>query len=36
MLASMGDDVDVAPRAQRITRGRFAQREYAGASRWFG
>jgi hypothetical protein len=36
MLASMGDDVDVAPRAQRITGGRFAQREYAGASRWFG
>jgi hypothetical protein len=36
MLASMGDDVDVAPRAPRITGGRFAQREYAGASRWFG
>jgi hypothetical protein len=36
MLASMGDDADLVQRAPRITRGRFAEREYAGASRWFG
>ena len=36
MLASMGDDADLVQRPPRITGGRFAKREYAGASRWFG
>jgi hypothetical protein len=36
MLASMGDDADLVQRAPRITPRRFAEREYAGASRWFG
>jgi hypothetical protein len=36
MLASMGEDMDIAQRAPRITGGRGAGRECAGASRWFG
>lgn len=36
MLASMGDDADLVQRRPRITGRRFAEREYAGASRWFG
>jgi hypothetical protein len=36
MLASMGDDADLVQRPPRITGARVAEREYAGASRWFG
>lgn len=37
MLASMGDgDDELAPRAPRITGDRFARREYARPSAWFG
>jgi hypothetical protein len=36
MLASVGDDADLVQRRPRITGGRFTEREYAGASRWFG
>ncbi|HTX10283.1 MAG TPA: hypothetical protein VME22_16800 [Solirubrobacteraceae bacterium] len=36
MLASIGEDEQLMTRAPRITGERFARREYAGASRWFG
>jgi hypothetical protein len=36
MLASMGDDIGPVPGPPRITGSRFTEREYAGASRWFG